>query len=95
MPPATTMLESPTPIDWAARHTAFRPDPQIIWQLHAGTEYGIPAPILACLAGFCPQPGRTEDSTQSRRKIKYQGATTCKIANYATCHFRKPTAKLH
>lgn len=38
MPPATTMLESPILIDWAARHTAFRPDPQIIWQLHAGTE---------------------------------------------------------
>lgn len=30
MPPATTMLESPILMDWAARHTALRPDPQII-----------------------------------------------------------------
>ena len=54
MPPATTTIASPVWIAWAPRLTAFSPDPHTIWQLQAGTEYGMPALTLACRAGFCP-----------------------------------------
>ena len=56
MPPATTTVESPAWTDWAPRHTDFSPEPHTIWQLHAGTGYGIPAATLAWRAGFCPWP---------------------------------------
>jgi len=42
---------SPAAICDAASITAFRPDPQTLLIVVHGTEFGIPAPRLACRAG--------------------------------------------
>jgi hypothetical protein len=66
MPPATAMSTSPARIICEAIATALRPDPQTMLIVVAGTSFGIPAPIAACRAGFCPRPAvRTQPSTTS------------------------------
>ena len=56
-PPATTIVASPFFIDCIPRTTDFKPEPHSMLTPHAGTEYGIPAFTLACLAGFWPWAG--------------------------------------
>ena len=55
-PPATTMSESPLAIDWAPSIAAFRPEPQTLLMVIAGTMSGRPAQIEAWRAGFWPTP---------------------------------------
>src|SRR5712671_4827288 len=59
MPPATTISESPVWIPWAARATAFKPDPQTLLMVSAATSGRRPPPSAACRAGFCPSPADT------------------------------------
>ncbi len=56
MPPATTMSTSPVRIICDASATALRPEPQSMFTVVDGTSLGIPAPMAACRAGFCPRP---------------------------------------
>ena len=41
-PPASTISESPSRIDWAASITAFSPEPQTLLIVIAGTAFGSP-----------------------------------------------------
>ena len=64
MPPATTMSASPARIACAASATDFRPEPQSMLIVVAGTCCGMPAASDACRAGFWPSPAC---STQPRK----------------------------
>src|SRR5579862_9160993 len=55
-PPATTMSESPLAMDCAPSIAAFRPEPQTLLMVIAGTMSGSPAQMDAWRAGFCPTP---------------------------------------
>ena len=45
---------------WAPSITALSPDPQTLFTVRPAASMGIPALIIACLAGFWPRPvGRT------------------------------------
>ena len=46
-------------MDWAARMMDFRPEPQALLTVNAGTESGIPARKETWRAGLGPQPGGT------------------------------------
>lgn len=56
IPPAITISASPQRIAWAAMVTLFKPEPQSLLTVSAGTLLGRPALMADCLAGFCPQP---------------------------------------
>ena len=47
VPPATITSASPHLMDWAASITAFRPEPQTLFTVCAGTDSGRPALIAA------------------------------------------------
>ncbi|MCY1221751.1 hypothetical protein D9M72_338200 [compost metagenome] len=55
-PPATTISASPAAMALAASITAFRPEPQTLLMVIAGTMAGRPALIDAWRAGFWPEP---------------------------------------
>ena len=55
-PPAITMSASPALIACAARCVAFRPEPQTLLMVIAGTMSGRPARMEAWRAGFWPTP---------------------------------------
>ena len=55
-PPARMIAASSHLIAWAAKWTALRPLPQTLLMVMAGTEWGNPATMAACRAGFCPAP---------------------------------------
>lgn len=55
-PPAMMMSESPSRIACAASITAFRPEPQTLLIVNAGTVTGRPALMTAWRAGFWPTP---------------------------------------
>src|SRR5687767_7895876 len=55
-PPATTTSESPLAIACAPSMAAFRPEPQTLLMVMAGTMSGSPAQIAAWRAGFWPTP---------------------------------------
>ena len=55
-PPAMTISESPSRIACAASITAFRPEPQTLLMVIAGTPLGSPDLITDWRAGFCPAP---------------------------------------
>src|SRR6516225_8162593 len=59
MPPATTISASPHLTAWAASTTAFRPLPQTLLIVSAGTLSGIPPRSDAWRAGFWPRPAPT------------------------------------
>ena len=42
IPPATTISLSPARMDWAANSTHFRPEPQTLLTVKAGTSWGTP-----------------------------------------------------
>ena len=72
VPPATISSASPQRMACAASITAFRPEPQTLLTVVAGTESGSPALIAACRAGFMPSPAcrmqpRITSSTWSGR----------------------------
>jgi hypothetical protein len=56
VPPATMISASPALMAWAAVITDWRPDPQTLLMVVAGTESGRPALIATCRAGFMPRP---------------------------------------
>ena len=56
MPPATTMLNSPSRMSWDACAIALRPDRQTLLTVSAGTVIGIPAVTAAWRAGIWPAP---------------------------------------
>ncbi len=55
-PPAMTISLSPSRIACAASITAFRPEPQTLLMVIAGTDCGSPLLITAWRAGFWPVP---------------------------------------
>ena len=55
-PPAITISESPSRMAWAASITAFRPEPQTLLMVIAGTVFGSPPLMTAWRAGFWPTP---------------------------------------
>ncbi|OIQ99559.1 hypothetical protein GALL_183080 [mine drainage metagenome] len=55
-PPATTISASPSRTACAASITAFRPEPQTLLMVMAGTMSGRPALMLAWRAAFWPTP---------------------------------------
>ena len=54
--PATTTSASPSAIAWAPAMTAFRPEPQTLLRVVAGTVSGMPAKMAAWRAGAWPTP---------------------------------------
>jgi len=56
MPPATTVLESPTSRDCPPSITALSPDPHTLLIVMQGTLDGSPAKMAAWRAGACPTP---------------------------------------
>ncbi len=56
MPPARITSASPAVMAWAARCTAFIPEPQTLLIVMAGVSSGRPAAIQAWRAGFWPWP---------------------------------------
>src|SRR5271163_4688671 len=59
MPPATTTSDSPSCTAWAARATAFRPEPQTLLMVRAATLGSQPPLRAAWRAGFWPRPACT------------------------------------
>ena len=55
-PPAMTMSASPQRTACAASMTAFKPDPQTLLMVIAGTAAGMPALMSDWRAGFWPLP---------------------------------------
>ncbi len=55
-PPAMTISQSPSRMACAASITAFRPEPQTLLMVMAGTPCGRPALMTAWRAGFWPEP---------------------------------------
>ena len=55
-PPATTISLSPQATACAANMTAFKPEPQTALMVSAGVSLATPAFIMACRAGFWPEP---------------------------------------
>src|SRR4029079_2759382 len=56
IPPATTILASPSATACEAMMTVWILDPQTLLTVTAPTDCGMPAPIDACLAGAWPRP---------------------------------------
>ena len=83
--PAMIIEASPVRIDWAARATERRPDPQTILTPIAGTVSGRPAFIEACLAGFCPCP---QVSTWPNMTSEMSSGATLVVSSNAFITFR-------
>ena len=56
MPPATTISALPKAMACAPNITAFILEAHTLFTVVQGTVLGIPALMLACLAGACPFP---------------------------------------
>ena len=55
-PPAINFFEFPALILWKPETTDLIPEPHTWLTTYAGTSFGTPAFMAACLAGFWPEP---------------------------------------
>ena len=82
VPPTTTTRASPARIARAPSTIVFMPEPHSMFTVVAVTSTGMPAPIAACRATFCPFPAA---STQPRKTSStWSGATPARLSASAT-----------
>ena len=87
MPPATMTSASPARMICDASVTDFRPEPQSMLIVVAGTSTGSPAPTAACRAGFWPspacstQPSRTSSTSSGEISARSRAARIAVLAS--------------